>query len=105
MSALQPLITLAANKLEPKGPVWLGIAHKPLKFCSFELDPNNLPSDVDCRSLAGLDVVICFHGFVARYGTLRRLYEAAFLARARRIQIVDLDFRKIAFVKLGGAHA
>lgn len=105
MSALKPLQDLVASGLQPKARhVWLGLGLKPAKRGGIEIEPNQLPTDADCTALAGLDITLVFNGFLTRYGTLRRLCGSIYQARPRRILLVDLDYRKTAFVKLGGSQ-
>jgi hypothetical protein len=105
MNPLQPLQDLIDNGQQPVGRmIWLGLGIKPRKQNPIEIDPANLPSDDDCKALAGLDVVLSYFGHVTRYGTLQRLCESIYQARPRRLQVIDHDYRKIAFLKIGG-HA
>jgi hypothetical protein len=69
---------------------------------AIEIDPANLPNDVDCTALAGLDVIVSYFGHLTRYSTLKRLCESIYQARPRRLQVIDHDYRKIAFLKIGG---
>lgn len=103
MNELKQLEELAARGMQPRGGmVWLGLGVTPKKRNALVIDPDNLPAESQCSALAGLDVVLSFHGYATRYGTLRRLCGAIYTARPRRLIILDLDFRKLAFLKLGG---
>jgi hypothetical protein len=69
---LRPLTDLAARNLQPlRREVWLGIGFHPPKRCA--IDPANLPTQADCRAVAGLDVILTYNGGTTRYGTLRGL--------------------------------
>lgn len=101
---LHALDNLAAQGLQPvRREVWLGVGFRPPKRCAIAIDPHNLPKDGDCRSVAELDVIVVYHGDSVRYGALRGLCGALYQAGPRRLQVIDLDARHIAFLKLGGA--
>ncbi len=105
MNALQPLSELAARGMQPvRREVWLGLGIKPPKRNAIAIDPSHLPTDADCTAVAGLDVILCVHGYSTAYGVLRRLCGSIYQARPRRLQLIDLDYQRIAFLKLGG-HA
>ena len=100
--AMQPLIDLAMMGLQPvRREVWLGIGFRPPKRCSIALPPLQLPSDRECRAVAGLDVLLCYHGHSTRYGVLRDLCGALQRAQPRRLLAIDLDYGRVAFLKLG----
>lgn len=104
MNALHPLHELREMGMVPHDEqVWLGLGWLPPKCNALRIDPGHLPSDAECNCVAGLDVILTFRGYVTRYGTLRKLCGSLYQARPRRLQIVDLDYRHVAFLKLGGA--
>lgn len=89
--------------LMPRGRiVWLGLGITPLKTNSIKIETNNLPNRDECISIVGLDVVLTYSGNLTSYGTLRKLCYALLNARPRRLQVVDVDIKKVAFLKLGG---
>jgi hypothetical protein len=101
MSALKPLQDLAARGMQPTGRiVWLGLGMKPPKRNAIAIDPIDLPTDDECKAVAGLDVVVLFNGFLTKYGTLQRLCGSLYQARPRRLQLVDMDFKRIAFLRV-----
>ena len=103
MSALQPLKDMAKRGMQPSQRiVWLRLGITPPKRNAIKIDPDNLPSDSDCAAVAGLDVILCLNGYVTRYGTVKRLCESLMLGRPRRLQLIDHDYKKIAYLKLGG---
>lgn len=102
-SAFRPLLDLIEQGMQPAGRmVWLGLGEKPAKRNALLIDVDNLPSDSDCKAVAGLDVVLSFHGYSTKYGTLRRLCGSLYQGRPRRLQVIDLDYKRMAFLKLGG---
>lgn len=104
MNPLQQLETLAENGMQPVGRlIWLGVGFLPPKRCAIAIDPNNLPSMANCWPVVGLDVVVLYHGDTTRYGALRSLCDGLYQAQPRRLQVIDLDARRIAFLKLMGA--
>jgi hypothetical protein len=61
--AMKPLFDLIAAGLQPiRREVWLGLGFCPPKRCAIAIDPLALPGDQDCRAVAGLDVLLCYHG-------------------------------------------
>ncbi|MES2048139.1 MAG: hypothetical protein V4447_07050 [Pseudomonadota bacterium] len=99
---LRTLEELAERGAQPVGrAVWLGLGYRPPKQCSISISPNNLPSDDECCAVAGLDIFVCFHGYATRYGVLHSLCGALYQARPRRLLIIDLDYKRTAFLKLG----
>ena len=102
MNPLQQLEKLAAQGLQPlRREVWLGIGFRPPKRCAIAIDPANLPKATDCAGVVGLDVIVVYRGEVTRYGALRGLCGALYQADPRRLQVIDLDAKQIAFLKLG----
>jgi hypothetical protein len=102
-SPLKLLQDLVDNDQQPAGrTIWLGLGIKPPKQNAIELDPSNLPTDDDCKAVAGLDVILSFYGYATKYGTLARLCGSLYQARPRRLILVDADHGKYAFLKLGG---
>lgn len=103
MSALQPLRDLVAQDMQPRGrQIWLGLGFAPMKRNVISINPEFLPSCLECSPVAGLDVILCIRGREARYGSVWRLCQNLLAANPRRLQLIDLDFGKIAFLKLGG---
>jgi len=45
-----------------------------------------------------------YHGHSTRYGVLRDLCGALYAAMPRRLLAIDLDFGRLAFLKLEAAH-
>lgn len=82
------------------GVIWLGVGFLPPKQNAIEIDPANLPTALECRAVAGLDVVLLFPGNLTRYGALRTLSDRLYLARPRRLLLVDSDHKRTAFLKL-----
>lgn len=82
------------------GILWLGIGMLPPKRNAIEIDPADLPTALECRAVAGLDVVLMFPGTSTRYGALRTLSDRLYRARPRRVLLVDSDHRRTAFLKL-----
>jgi hypothetical protein len=104
MGTLQQLLTLRESGMQPvAGIVWIGLSLTPPKHNALLIDPENMPTDADCLAVAGLSVVLSFYGYVTKYGTLRRLCGSLLQARPRRLQLIDLDRKRVAFLKLGGS--
>lgn len=102
VGVMQPLFNLAAAGLQPlRREVWLGLGFRPPKRCAIAIDPFALPGNQDCRAVAGLDVLLCYHGHSTRYGVLRDLCGALQRAQPRRLLAIDLDYGRVAFLKLG----
>lgn len=100
---LHVLETMAAAGMQPlRREVWLGIGFHPPKRCAIEIDPARLPEPAECWPVAGLDVIVVYHGAATRYGTLRDLSHRLYGASPRRLQLIDLDAGRIAFLKLMG---
>jgi hypothetical protein len=100
LSELQELKDLGLQPIG--GIVWLGIGVTPPKRSAVFIDSDRLPTDQECKAVAGLDVILSYYGYITKYGTLKRLCESLYQARPRRLQVVDLDTKKIAFLRLGG---
>lgn len=99
--AMQPLFDLVAAGLQPiRREVWLGLGFCPPKRCAIAIDPRALPGKQDCRAVAGLDVLLCYRGDTTRYGTLRDLCASLQQAGPRRLLVIDLDYGRLAFLKL-----
>ena len=81
------------------GLIYLGIGFRPPKQNAIAIYPDRLPSQHDCHALAGLDVVVIFRGDSTRYGTLRNLCSLIEKSNPRRLQLIDLDYKRIAFLK------
>lgn len=103
MSGFLPLQRLRNGGLQPTGAlIWLGLGLSLPKRNSLTIDPANLPTDVECRAVAGLDVIVCINGYATKYGVLRHLCGVLLEARPTRLQVIALDYKRIAFLKLGG---
>jgi hypothetical protein len=103
LNPLQALQDLVDQGLQPSyRTIWLGLGFLPPKQNTIEILPDCLPTDVQCRAVCGLDVILLIKGFETRYGTLIRLCGALYQARPRRLQVHDLDYQKAAYLKLGG---
>ena len=104
MSSLSPLIELRAIGAMPKtGLIWLGLGCRPQRRNALALNPDQLPSDEECKCVAGLDVVLLINGYITKYADLRRLCGSLLSNRPRRLQVIDLDYKRIAFLKMGGS--
>ncbi|SFA85026.1 hypothetical protein SAMN04515620_10548 [Collimonas sp. OK607] len=102
MSALVQLKeAVDAGGMPDKRIVWLGLGITPPKFNSIKIEFDDLPTDDECLSVAGLDVVLTYCGDLIRYSILWKICKALLKARPRRLQIVDLDTKRVAFLKLG----
>jgi hypothetical protein len=102
---LHELASLAAAGMQPvRREVWLGLGFLPPKRCAIAIDPLCLPTGSDCRAVAGLDVMLCYHGHSTRYGVLRDLCGSLYRALPRRLLVIDLDYGRLAFLKLGATH-
>lgn len=98
---MQPLFDLIAAGLQPiRREVWLGLGFCPPKRCAIAIDPLALPGKQQCSAVAGLDVLLCYHGHSTRYGVLRDLCAALLQAGPRRLLVIDLDYGRLAFLKL-----
>ncbi len=102
MNPLLPLANLAKNGLQPMlRQVWIGLGFRPAKSCGLAVSPDRLPTMCECRSVVGLDVIVTYHGNTTRYSILRSLCHHLHSANPRRLQVIDLDRKRIAFLKLG----
>jgi hypothetical protein len=100
---LQVLETLADNGMQPlRREVWLGLGFRPPKRNAIEIDPTRLPSYTECWPVVGLDIILVYRGNATRFGTLRDLSHRLYGASPRRLQLIDLDAGRIAFLKLMG---
>ncbi|WP_136415543.1 hypothetical protein [Herbaspirillum sp. ST 5-3] len=105
ISSLSPLIELRSNGVMPKsGLIWIGLGCCPPKRNALTIDPERLPTDEECKSVAGLDVVLMVNGYLSKYSPLRKLCGSLLAARPRRLQVIDLDYKRIAFLKNGGCR-
>lgn len=84
------------------GIIYLGIGFRPPKQNAIELDPRHLPTQQECYAVAGLDTILVFHGDLIKYGTIRTLTDRLYQSRPRRLQLIDVDHKRIAFLKLAG---
>jgi hypothetical protein len=100
---LQPLQDLTDQGHQPaRREFWLFLGMAPNRSYGLRIDPASLPTDHDCRSLTGLDIVLVFNGYLTKYGTLRRLCGSILAARPNLFWIFDRDLMKIAHLKIGG---
>ncbi|WP_426110471.1 hypothetical protein [Massilia sp. PWRC2] len=100
---LHVLETMADAGMQPvRREVWLGLGFRPPKRNAIEIDPARLPSFTECWPVVGLDIILVYHGNATRYGTLRDLSHRLYGASPRRLQLIDLDAGRIAFLKLMG---
>ena len=104
MSTLMELGRIRENLgLAPVGGlVYLGIGFAPPKQNAICIDPTRLPSVRECHAVAGLDVVLVFRGHEVRYSTIRSLTDTLYRSCPRRLQLIDLDYHRVAFLKLAG---
>lgn len=98
---LYQLEAMISQGMQPiRREVWLGLGFCPPKRCAIEIDPRALPGKQDCSAVTGLDVLLCYHGDTTRYGVLRDLCASLLLAGPRRLLVIDLDYGRLAFLKL-----
>lgn len=81
--------------------VWLGLGITPPKLNAIKIEIDELPTDKECLSVVGLDIVLTYRGNLTKYGILLKICGTLLQARPRRLQIVDVDTNHIAFLKLG----
>ena len=99
---LHQLETMVLQGMQPvRRELWLGLGFRPPKRSAIAVEAANLPKVDQCRAVVGLDVIVTYHGDTTRYGTLRTLCGALMAASPRRLLAIDLDAKKIAFLKLG----
>lgn len=82
--------------------IYLGLGFRPPKENAIALDPDHLPTQRECHAVAGLDVVLLYRGNSSRYGTLRTLAGMLGNSLPRRLQLIDLDYKRVAFLKMAG---
>jgi hypothetical protein len=103
MNALKPLQDIFDAGLQPVGRViYLGLGFRPPKQNALEIDPNNLPTDRECLAVYELDVILVYHDNLVSYGVLRKLAGSLLQGRLRRLQVYDLDYGRVAFLKMAG---
>lgn len=83
--------------------VWLGLGITPPKANGIKIDFNVLPSDDQCLSTTGLNVILTYCGNLTSYGTLRKICSILLKARPQRLIVFDVDIKRFAFLKLKGA--
>jgi len=99
---LHALEAMADAGMQPvRREVWLGLGLRPPKRNAIELDPARLPSPSQCWPVVGLDIILVYQGNTTRYGPLRSLCGALEAAQPRRLLAIDLDMKRVAFLKLG----
>jgi hypothetical protein len=102
MNPLQPLADLRDCASMPKAcEIFLGLGIPLAKRNALTIPIDNLPTVAECAAVAGLDVVLCFHGYSIRYGILWKVCTSLLAGLPRRLMLVDFDFKKTAFLKLG----
>src|SRR5579863_4895674 len=80
--------------------IWLGLDFLPAHTNAFQIDSKAIPSKKECAAVAGLDVIVLYHGHSTRYGSLRTLSENLYQAIPRRLQLIDFDLNRVAYLKL-----
>lgn len=95
--------SVAAGFMPADRIVWLGLGMTPPKRSAIKLEIDDLPTDDEYMSLVGLDIMLTYCGNLTKYNTLLKICGALLHARPRRLQIIDIDGKHIAFLKLGGA--
>lgn len=104
-SGLAPLMAIRRKQFMPVNElIWLGLGFRPPKRNALSIDPGHLPTDTECFSVAGLDVVLLFDGYHIKYSVLRLLCGSLYAARPKRLQVIDRDYGKVAYLKLGGTN-
>lgn len=105
MSDLTDLLKLRMDGMQPfKREIWIGWGFMPPKGSAVRLDPDRPISARDCAAVAGLDVLLCFAGSAIPYRRLREICGGLLQANPRRLILIDSDFKKQAFLKLGGRN-
>jgi len=93
---------MRSGAMPKDGTVFLGIDHRPPRRNGIEILSALLPNDADCRAVTGLSVILHYRGYATSYRTLKGLCEALHVARPKRLMLVDIDTKQIAFLVLGG---
>ena len=93
--------TRRCGLMPPDRTVWIGFGCR-LKRKSLYVDPTALPSEVSCKGVAGLDVVLGFDGLLVKFWPLYQFCQSLLAANPRRLLLIDLYFRRTAHLKLGG---
>ena len=93
---------IRSGAMPKESTIFLGIDHRPPRRNAIEIASAQLPKDADFRAVAGLSVILNYRGYATSYGTLKRLCEALYVARPKRLMLVDTDIKRIAFLVLGG---
>lgn len=102
MSAFIQLQKLRDNGLQPRDRlIWIGLGLRLQRNNSLVIDPNKLPVAIEFSAVAGLDIILCFRGFDVSYGTLRAVCNALLQSLPNRLQVIDFDYKRIAYLKLG----
>lgn len=104
MSSLADLQELRAAGLMPADRIiWIGLGFVPPKQNAIGVGFDQMPTAAQCLGVVGLDVILIYKGHVTKYGAVRNLSNAIYQAKPRRLQLIDLDFHRVAFLKLVGA--
>lgn len=82
--------------------IYLGIGFRPPKQNAIEINPDKLPSQRECHAVAGLDVILVYYISRVKYGQLRTLADMLSKSMPRRLILIDLDYKKLAFLKMAG---
>lgn len=98
---LKSLIGVRDEGLMPAGRiVYLGLGFLPPKLNAIAIDPAKMPVSKDLAGIAGLDVILTYYGNKARYGDIRTLCDRISECRPRRFQLIDVDNKRVAYLKL-----
>ena len=84
------------------GIIWIGLGFVPPRQNAIGVGLGRLPTASECVGVVGLDVVLIFNGYIVKYGAVRDMSSALHRACPRRLQLIDLDFHRVAFLKLVG---
>ena len=82
--------------------IYLGMGFRPPKQNAIAIDLLRLPTQRECHAVAGLDVVLVYYISRVKYGQLRTLAGMLGQSMPRRLILVDLDYKKLAFLKMAG---
>ena len=98
MASFQALRALLQQGMQPTDRmVWIGLDFALKKRNAIMVSSASLPSREDCRAVAGLDVIVVGH--CASYGPLRRLCGSLYQANPRILQLIDLGFEYVVYLK------
>lgn len=101
---LKSLIGVREEGLMPAGRiVYLGLGFLPPKVNAIAIDPHRMPAKDDLAGIAGLDVILTYYGNKAKYGEIRTLCDRITECRPRRLQLMDIDNKRVAYLKVANA--